>query len=84
MDVKNTTYLTTIDDTTQDVIVSFIVRYNETAHRLPVLAGVQLAPKLRVVGDLYMIVIDRVVWIGIHLAALRGKNPNSCDRSIQS
>jgi hypothetical protein len=38
------------------------MRYNEAAHRL--IAGAQLAPRLhfcgRVVGDLYMIVMDRV------------------------
>ena len=61
-------YIATLDDTNQEVIVKFTVRYNEAAHRL--LAGAQLAPKLhfcgRVVGDLYMIVMDRVggksVW----------------------
>jgi hypothetical protein len=42
-------YLANLDDTNQDVIVKFTVRYNEAAHHL-------LAPKLhfcgRVVGDL--------------------------------
>ncbi|KDR76199.1 hypothetical protein GALMADRAFT_210854 [Galerina marginata CBS 339.88] len=55
-------YIATLDDTNQEVIVKFTARYNEAAHRL--LAEAKLAPKLyfcgRVVGDLYMIVMERV------------------------
>jgi hypothetical protein len=71
VDLKGATtimYIATLDDTSQEVIVKFTARYNEAAHRL--LAEAQLAPKLhfcgRVVGDLYVIVMDRVdgmsVW----------------------
>jgi len=49
-------------DTSQEVVVKFTTRYNEEAHRL--LAEHQLAPRLhvcaRVVGNLYMVVMDRV------------------------
>ena len=64
-DLKNITttmYIATLDDTNEEVIVKFTVRYNKAAHCL--LAAAQLAPRLhffgRVVGDLYMIVMDRV------------------------
>ncbi|PPR07054.1 hypothetical protein CVT26_005255 [Gymnopilus dilepis] len=64
LDLGNTTtamYTATLDDT-DEVIVKFTTRYNEAAHRL--LAEARLAPKLhfcgRVVGDLYMIVMERV------------------------
>ena len=60
-------YIATLGDT-NEVIVKFTARYNEVAHRL--LADADLAPKLhfceRVIGDLYMVVMDRVdgtsVW----------------------
>jgi hypothetical protein len=65
LDLGNTTtamYIATLDDTTQEVVVKFTARYNEAAHRI--LAEAQLAPKLhfceRVVGGLYMVVMDRV------------------------
>ncbi|KAJ3508829.1 hypothetical protein NLJ89_g5539 [Agrocybe chaxingu] len=65
VDLGNTTsamYIATLDDTDEEVIVKFTARYNEVAHRL--LADAQLAPKLhfcgRVVGNLFMIVMDRV------------------------
>ncbi|KAG5636817.1 hypothetical protein H0H81_006764 [Sphagnurus paluster] len=65
-DATTAMYIAILDD--QEVIVKFTTRYNEAAHRL--LADTQLAPRLhfcgRVVGDLYMIVMDRVdgmsVW----------------------
>ena len=64
MDLGNTTtamYIATLD-TSQEVIVKFTNRYNEAAHRL--LAEEQLAPRLhfceRVIGELYMVVMDRV------------------------
>lgn len=54
-------YIATLG-TSQDVVVKFTTRYNEKAHRL--LADNKLAPKLhfcgRVIGDLYMVVMDRV------------------------
>ena len=63
MDLKNTTtamYVATLNDT--EVIVKFAVSYNETAHHL--LAEAHLAPKLyfcgRVVGDLFMVVMEHV------------------------
>ena len=50
-------------DTDCEVIVKFTARYNEAAHRI--LADAQLAPTLHfcehVIGDLYMVVMDRVV-----------------------
>jgi len=55
-------YIATLDDTSQEVVVKFTARYNEEAHRI--LAEAQLAPRLhyceRVIGDLYMVVMDRV------------------------
>ena len=71
VDLGNTTtsmYIATLGDTNKEVIVKFTARYNEVAHRL--LADADLAPKLqfceRVIGDLYMVVMDRVdgtsVW----------------------
>ena len=61
-------YIATLSDTNKEVIVKFTARYNEVAHHL--LADADLAPKLhfceRVIGDLYMVVMDRVdgtsVW----------------------
>jgi len=61
-------YTATLSDTNQEVIVKFTARYNVVAHRL--LADADLAPKLhfceRVVGDLYMVIMDCVdgtsVW----------------------
>ena len=48
--------------TSQEVVVKFTTRYNEEAHRL--LVGHELAPTLhfcqRVIGNLYMVVTDRV------------------------
>ncbi|CAA7270480.1 unnamed protein product [Cyclocybe aegerita] len=65
VDLGNTTsamYIATLGDTDEEVIVKFTARYNEVAHRL--LADAQLAPKLhfcgRVVGNLFMVVMDRV------------------------
>jgi hypothetical protein len=59
-----TMYTATLSDTNQEVIVKFTARYNEGAHRL--LAKANLAPGLhfceRVIGDLYMVVMDR--WMG--------------------
>ena len=71
VDLGNATtsmYIATLGDTDQEVIVKFTARYNEVAHRL--LADADLAPKLhfceRVIGDLYMVIMDRVdgtsVW----------------------
>lgn len=61
-DATTTIYIATLDNTEQEVIVKFTARYNEAAHRL--LAEAQLAPMLHfcglVVGNLYMIVMDRV------------------------
>ena len=55
-------YIWTLGDTNKEVIVKFTARYNEVAHRL--LADADLAPKLhfceRVIGNLYMVVMDRV------------------------
>jgi hypothetical protein len=57
-----TMYTAALSDTNQEVIVKFTARYNEVAHRLLAEAG--LAPRLyfceRVIGDLYMVVMDRV------------------------
>ena len=56
-----TVYTATLSDTNEEVIVKFTARYNEVAHRL--LAEAELAPRLhfceRVIGDLYMVVMDR-------------------------
>ena len=60
-------YIATLGDTNA-VIVKFTARYNAEAHRL--LADEDLAPKLhfceRVIGGLYMVVMDRIdgtsVW----------------------
>ncbi|KAF8956121.1 hypothetical protein BDZ97DRAFT_1672053 [Flammula alnicola] len=55
-------YIAALDSTENDVIVKFTARYNEKAHRI--LASAGFAPKLhfcgRVVGGLYMVVMDRV------------------------
>ena len=55
-------YTATLIETGQEIIVKFTARYNEKAHRL--LADAQLAPALlfcdRVVGGLYMVVMERV------------------------
>lgn len=55
-------YIATLGDSDQEVIVKFTARYNKEAHTL--LADAQFAPKLhfceRIVGDLYMVVMDRV------------------------
>ena len=72
IDLGNTStsmYIATLGDTDKEVIVKFTARYNGVAHRL--LADADLAPKLhfceRVIGDVYMVVMDRVdgtsVWI---------------------
>ena len=65
MDLGNTAtaiYVATLSNTGQEVVVKFTARYNEVAHRL--LADSQLALTLhfcgRVVGNLYMVVMDRV------------------------
>jgi len=54
-------YIATLDNR-QEVVVKFTTRYNEDAHRL--LVGHQLAPTLhfcgRVIGNLYMVVMDLV------------------------
>jgi hypothetical protein len=56
-------YIATLGDTDHEVIVKFTARYNEAAHRI--LADAQLAPALhfceRVIGNLYMVVMDRVI-----------------------
>ena len=55
-------YIATLDGTEKEVIVKFTARYNEKAHHI--LADAGFAPKLhfcgRVVGGLYMVVMDRV------------------------
>jgi RIO-like serine/threonine protein kinase len=55
-------YIATLSDTNKEVIVKFTARYNKVAHRL--LADADFAPKLYfcepVIGDLYMVVMDRV------------------------
>jgi RIO-like serine/threonine protein kinase len=55
-------YIATLSNTDQEVIVKFTACYNVEAHRL--LAEVGFAPTLRfcerVIGDLYMVVMDRV------------------------
>ena len=57
-----TMYTATLSDTNQEVIVKFTARYNEGAHRL--LAESEFAPRLhfceRIIGDLYIVVMDRV------------------------
>ncbi|CAA7257512.1 unnamed protein product [Cyclocybe aegerita] len=65
VDLGNTTsalYIATLGDTDQEVIVKFTARYNKVAHCL--LADALLAPKLhfceRVIGDLFMVIVDRV------------------------
>ena len=65
VDLGNATtamYIATLGGTGQQVIVKFTARYNEKAHRLLTKAG--LAPVLhfceRVIGDLYMVVMDRM------------------------
>ena len=60
--VTTTMYTATLSDTDEQVIVKFTVHYNAVAHRLP--AEVDLAPRLHfcecVIGDLYMVIMDRV------------------------
>ena len=55
-------YIATLNGTEKEVIVKFTARYNEKAHHI--LASAGFAPKLhfcgRVVGGLYMVVMDRV------------------------
>jgi len=55
-------YTATLSDTNEEVIVKFTARYNEVAHRL--LANEAYAPRLHfcecVIGNLYMVVMDRV------------------------
>ena len=55
-------YIATLDGTDKEVIVKFTARYNEKAHRI--LASAGFAPRVhfcgRVVGGLYMVVMDRV------------------------
>jgi hypothetical protein len=65
LDLGNTTtaiYIATLGDTSQEVVVKFTAHYNEAAHRI--LAEAQLAPTLhfceRVIGNLYMVIMDRV------------------------
>lgn len=65
VDLGNTTtamYIATLNGTNKEVVVKFTSRYNETAHRNLAEAG--FAPKLhfcaRVVGSLYMVIMDRV------------------------
>ncbi|KAF8329867.1 hypothetical protein F5887DRAFT_1003612 [Amanita rubescens] len=59
-DATTTMYIATHGD--EEVVVKFTARYNEVAHRLLAMAG--LAPRLhfcdRVIGDLYMVVMERV------------------------
>ncbi|TFK22705.1 hypothetical protein FA15DRAFT_681524 [Coprinopsis marcescibilis] len=55
-------YNATLDTTGQEVVVKFTRRYNQAAHAI--LSNRGLAPKLhfcgRIVGELYMVVMDRV------------------------
>ncbi|TFK19282.1 hypothetical protein FA15DRAFT_648623 [Coprinopsis marcescibilis] len=55
-------YNATLDSTGEEVVVKFTPRYNQAAHTI--LSNLGLAPKLhfcgRIVGDLYMVVMDRV------------------------
>ena len=64
VDLGNATtimYTATLSNTNQDVIVKFTVRYNEVAR---LLTEAELTPRLhfceRVIGDLYMVVMDHV------------------------
>jgi hypothetical protein len=54
-------YTATLNDTNREVIVKFTARYNEEAR---LLAKARLAPRLhfcgRIVGELYMVIMDRV------------------------
>ncbi|KAF8727267.1 hypothetical protein AX14_007435 [Amanita brunnescens Koide BX004] len=67
-DATTVIYTATLGDADEEVIVKFTARYSEVAHRLLAMAG--LAPRLhscdRVIGDLYMVVMERVdgksVW----------------------
>ncbi|TFK62631.1 hypothetical protein BDN72DRAFT_872475 [Pluteus cervinus] len=60
--VSSALYIATMEGVPNEVVVKFTARYNPTAHEL--LAEARLAPKLhfwgRVIGDLYMVVMDRV------------------------
>ncbi|KAJ2935845.1 hypothetical protein H1R20_g1250, partial [Candolleomyces eurysporus] len=60
--MTTTMYIAILDSTGCEVVVKFTARYNEHAHRK--LADAGLAPKLhfcgRVVGNVYMVVMDRV------------------------
>jgi len=65
VDLGNTTsamYIAILNGTDKEVVVKFTARYNEKAHRILAEAG--FAPQLhfcgRVVGGLYMVVMDRV------------------------
>ena len=61
-DATTAMYIATLSDTNEEVIVKFTARYNIAAHRL--LSEAKLAPRLyfcdRVIGDLYMVVMERV------------------------
>ena len=61
-DATTAMYTATLGDADEEVIVKFTAHYNEVAHRLLAMAG--LAPRLhscdRVIGDLYMVVMERV------------------------
>jgi len=65
VNLGNTTtamYIATFNGTDKEVVVKFTARYNEVAHRILAEAG--FAPALRfcgrVVGGMYMVVMDRV------------------------
>ncbi|RXW13108.1 hypothetical protein EST38_g12746 [Candolleomyces aberdarensis] len=65
-DLQNMTtamYIAVLESTGCEVVVKFTARYNEHAHRK--LADAGLAPKLhfcgRVVGNVYMVIMDRVM-----------------------
>ncbi len=61
-DATTAMYIATLGDTNEEVIVKFTARYNTAAHHL--LSKAELAPRLyscdRVIGDLYMVVMERV------------------------
>ncbi|KAF8340881.1 hypothetical protein F5887DRAFT_1225861 [Amanita rubescens] len=61
-DATTAMYIATLGDNNEEVIVKFTARYNTAAHRL--LSEAELAPRLyfcdRVIGDLYMVVMECV------------------------
>ena len=61
-DATTVMYIATLGDANEEVIVKFTARYSEVAHCLLAMTG--LAPRLhfceRVIGDLYMVVMELV------------------------